>query len=122
MTTTRGLDEYISEVGEHGEVRAGTPAPLGTRERAGGVNFVLFSRHASHVRLELFDHAEDARAARVIDLDPARHRTGDLWHVWVAGIKPGQLYGYRVDGPYEPASGYRFNAQRLLLDPFAAAI
>jgi isoamylase len=122
MTTPLGLDEYISAVCERGEVRAGTPAPLGTRDGGGGVNFVLFSRHASHVRLELFDHAEDARAARVIDLDPARHRTGDLWHVWVAGIKPGQLYGYRVDGPYEPASGYRFNAQRLLLDPFAAAI
>ena len=56
------------------------------------------------------------------DRDPARHRTGDIWHVWVAGIKSGQLYGYRVDGPYEPANGYRFNAKRLLLDPFAAAI
>jgi isoamylase len=122
MTTPRSLDEYISAVGEHGEVRAGVPAPLGTRERAGGINFVLFSRHASHVRLELFDRAEDAQAARVIDLDPARHRTGDLWHVWVAGIKSGQLYGYRVDGPYEPSNGYRFNAKRLLLDPFAAAI
>ena len=57
-----------------------------------------------------------------IDLDPARHRTGDVWHVWVAGILPGQLYAYRVDGPYEPAKGHRFNFNRLLLDPFATAI
>ena len=60
------------------------------------------SRHANRVRLELFDHPEDARAARVIDLDSTRNRTGDVWHVWIEGIGPGQLYAYRVDGPYQP--------------------
>ena len=100
----------------------GSPLPLGTQETSEGVNFSIFSRHASRVRLELFDHPEDAKAARIIELDPARHRTGDVWHVWVAGIPPGQLYAYRVDGPYEPAKGHRFNFNRLLLDPLATAI
>jgi isoamylase len=116
------LHEYLSKVCESAEVRTGAPLPLGTQERAGGINFALLSRHATRVRLELFAHVEDAKPVRVIDLDPARHRTGDVWHVWVAGIEPGQLYAYRVDGPFEPDKGHRFNFHRLLLDPFAAAI
>ncbi len=96
--------------------------PLGTHEFGGGVNFALFSRHASGVRLELFDRPDDATAARGIDLDPAGNRTGDVWHVWIEGIRPGQLYGYRVDGPYQPSEGHRFNFNKLLLDPFATAI
>ena len=55
-------------------------------------------------------------------MDPVRHRTGDVWHVWVRGIASGQLYGYRIDGPYQPEEGHRFNAHKLLLDPFATAI
>jgi glycogen operon protein len=104
------------------EVRKGVPLPLGTHESEGGVNFALFSQHASRVRLELFDHPEDAIAARVIDLDSAHNRTGDVWHVWVKGIVSGQLYAYRVDGPYKPNEGYRFNFNKLLLDPRATAI
>ena len=123
MTTPRReLHEYMSETCERADVRAGSPLPLGTQERSGGVNFALLSRHANRIRLELFDHPEDAKPVRVIDLDPVRHRTGDVWHVWVAGINPGQLYAYRADGPYEPNKGQRFNFNRLLLDPFAAAI
>jgi len=95
---------------------------MGTQKSGKGVNFALFSRHATGVRLELFDHPEDAAPARVIDLDPARNRTGDVWHVWVGGIGSGQLYAYRVDGPYEPSKGHRFNSNRLLLDPCASAI
>lgn len=96
--------------------------PLGTSESEGGVNFALFSRHASRVRLELFDKHSDATPARVVDFDSARNRTGDVWHVWVEGIRPGQLYAYRVDGPYQPEEGHRFNFNKLLLDPFATAI
>ena len=121
-TPQRELHDYISEISERADVRAGSPLPLGTQERGGGVNFAIFSRDASRVRLELFDHPEDAVPARVIDLDSARNRTGDVWHVWVEGIGPGQLYAYRVDGPYEPSEGHRFNFNRLLLDPFATAI
>ena len=121
-TPQRKLHDYLSEISERADVRAGSPLPLGVLERGGGVNFAIFSRNASRVRLELFDHSEDAVASRVIDLDSARHRTGDVWHVWVEGIDSGQLYAYRVDGPYEPGQGHRFNFNRLLLDPFATAI
>jgi isoamylase len=114
--------DCIAETSERADVRAGSPLPLGTQESGGGVNFAIFSRYASRVRLELFDHPEDAAPARAIDLDSARNRTGDVWHVWVTGIGPGQLYAYRVDGPYEPSEGHRFNFNRLLLDPFATAI
>jgi glycogen operon protein len=118
----RELHDYISETSERAEVRRGVALPLGTHESEGGVNFSLFSRHASRLRLELFDHPEDATPAKAIDLDPARNRTGDVWHVWVEGIRPGQLYAYRVDGPYQPGDGHRFNFNKLLMDPFATAI
>ncbi len=121
-TPVRPLEDYVAEVSEHTAVRRGVPLPLGTSESRGGVNFSLFSRHASRVRLELFDQPADAAPSRVIDLDPARNRTGDVWHVWVDGIGTGQLYGYRVDGPYQPGAGHRFNFSKLLLDPFATAI
>jgi len=123
MTTPkRPLHDYLAEVSERTEIRRGVPLPLGTHETQGGVNFALFSRHATRVRLELFDRAVDARPVKVIDFDPARNRSGDVWHVWVTGIRPGQLYAYRVDGPYQPSDGHRFNFNKLLLDPFAAAI
>lgn len=118
----RALDVYVADVCEHTEIRRGVPLPLGTSESEGGVNFALFSRHASRVRLELFDQHADATPARVVDFDSARNRTGDVWHVWVEGILSGQLYAYRVDGPYQPEEGHRFNFNKLLLDPFATAI
>src|SRR5450759_2504712 len=121
-TPERPLHDYVAEVSERTEVRRGVPLPMGTHEYGGGVNFAFFSRHASRVRLELFDLPAYATPARVIDLDSARNRTGDMWHVWVKGIRPGQLYAYRVDGPYQPREGHRFNFNKLLLDPFAAAI
>jgi len=121
-TAKRPLSVHLPEVSERTAVRAGVPLPLGTSAYGEGVNFALFSRHASRVRLELFDRPEDATAARVIDLDPARNRTGDVWHVWIEGVPAGQLYAYRVDGPYQPENGHRFNFHKLLLDPFAMAI
>ena len=118
----RELGNYISETSERADVSVGSPLPMGTQEKGEGVNFALFSRHATRVRLELFDHSEDAAPARFFDLDAALNRTGDVWHVWVKGISSGQLYAYRVDGPYSPRDGHRFNFKRLLLDPAAAAI
>ena len=118
----RELHNYISDVSEWADVRAGSPLPMGTQESGGGVNFAIFSRNASRVRLELFNRAEDAAPIRFIDFDSALNRTGDVWHVWVKGISPGQLYAYRVDGPYQPSEGHRFNFKKLLLDPCAAAI
>jgi isoamylase len=55
-------------------------------------------------------------------MDPASHRTGDIWHIWVRGIAVGQLYGYRIEGPYQPEEGHRFNPHKLLLDPYARAL
>ena len=121
-TPQLNLPDYISKISEHTDVRAGSPMPLGAHESDGGVNFAIFSRYASHVRLEFFNHPEDAAPARAIDLDSAHNRTGDVWHVWVKGIASGQFYAYRVDGPYEPNKGHRFNFKKLLLDPFATAI
>ncbi len=118
----RELPEYISAVSASGEVRRGSPLPFGAQETGSGVNFAIFSRHAQHVRLEFFDDPADSVPARFIDLDPLLNRTGDVWHVWVAGVCPGQFYGYRMDGPYDPPAGHRFNFHRLLLDPFASAI
>jgi len=104
------------------ELRSGTPLPFGAHRYGEGVNFALFSRHATRVLLELYESREASSPSRVIDLDPARHRTGDVWHVWVRGLAAGQLYAYRVDGPYQPDEGHRFNAHKLLLDPAATAI
>jgi isoamylase len=118
----RLLHDYVAEVSEHTDLRRGSPLPLGTHESEEGVNFALFSRHASRVRLELYDQATDATPTKVIDFHPKLNRTGDVWHVWLKGIRSGQLYGYRVDGPYRPEEGHRYNFNKLLIDPFALAI
>jgi glycogen operon protein len=110
------------EASRERDVRAGTPLPLGAHLVGDGVNFALFSRHATRVLLELYQRPDDGSATSVIELDPTHHRTGDIWHVWVRAVTSGQLYGYRVEGPYRPEDGHRFNAHKLLLDPFATAL
>jgi glycogen operon protein len=108
---------------DESDIQSGTPLPIGgPHEQGDGVCFVLFSRHATCIRLELYQHPDDSSPTRVIDLDPMRNRTGDIWHVWIRGIAEGQLYGYRIDGPYQPEQGHRFNPHKLLLDPYARAI
>ena len=77
-TSQRDLPDHISKIAGHADVRAGNPMPLGTHESDGGVNFAIFSRYASRVRVEFFNHPEDAAPARAIDLDSARNRTGDV--------------------------------------------
>jgi len=104
------------------EIRTGSPLPFGAHQEGEGVNFALFSRHATRVLLELYERPDACSPTRVIELEPARHRTGDVWHVWVRGIRAGQLYAYRIDGPYQPEQGHRFNVHKLLLDPFATAL
>ena len=118
----RNLGDYLSQTNERADIRAGFPLPLGAHEVGTGVNFSLFSRDATRVRLEFFGSPEDATPQRGLDLDPAHNRTGDVWHIWVGGITAGQLYAYRVDGPYDPEQGQRFNFKKLLLDPLATAI
>src|SRR5271170_7173651 len=82
---------------EEGEIQAGSPLPIGGPHQQGdGVCFVLFSRHATSVRLEFYQKPEDSTPTRIIAFDPMRHRTGDIWHVWVRNVPVGQLYGYRI--------------------------
>ena len=122
--STEHLDELeqLLELCEVQAVQSGTPLPLGAHVRGNGVNFALFSRHATGVRLDLFNRVEDAAPSRSIILDATRNKTGDIWHVWLESIQAGQLYGFRVAGPYAPHDGHRFNPNKLLLDPYATAI
>src|SRR5438067_1840758 len=100
---------------------AGQSHPLGATAVSEGCNFSIFSRGASGVELLLFDRVEDGRPARVIQIDPADNRTYHYWHSFVPGVQPGQIYGYRVHGPFDPASGLRFDPSKLLLDPYGRA-
>jgi glycogen operon protein len=97
-------------------------APLGATPAPGGTNFSLFSRHATGVELVLFDGEDDAQPSRVVRLDPFTNRTYYYWHVFVPDVAPGQLYGYRVTGPFEPESGLRFDPHKVLLDPYAKGV
>ncbi len=87
-----------------------------------GVNFSVFTRHGKGVILELFKDGGDAESFSSYSLDPAVNRTGDLWHVFVEGLSAEALYLYRVDGPFRPNEGMRFNVNRYLLDPYAKAL
>ena len=103
-------------------IRSGQPHPLGATVHQGGVNFALFCRNGSSVVLELYRNANETVPQASFALDPVQHRTGDIWHIFVEGLEAGQLYGYRVDGPYQPEQGHRFNRNKLLLDPYARGI
>ena len=94
----------------------GTPFPLGPVWDGAGTNFALFSENAERVELCLFDDAERETRIEVID------RTAYNWHAYLPDVGPGQRYGYRVHGPYDPNRGHRFNAAKLLIDPYAKAI
>ena len=95
----------------------GKPYPLGATYDGRGVNFALFSENAHGVNLCFFDNS--GKETHYLKLT---ERTHNHWHVYIPGIKPGQLYGYRIDGPYEPQNGYRFNNSKVLIDPYAKAI
>jgi len=101
------------------EATPGTPYPQGATWDGKGVNFSLFSAASDAVELCLFDSADDEEESHRIRFTA---RTNGVWHIYLPGVKPGQLYGYRVHGPYEPEKGLRFNANKLLLDPYAKAI
>jgi isoamylase len=96
----------------------GRPFPQGATWDGEGVNFALFSEHAEGVELCLFDD----RGRRELQRIPLHEQTDQVWHCYLPEARPGQLYGYRVSGPYQPQHGHRFNPQKLLLDPYAKAI
>jgi isoamylase len=103
-------------------VSAGQSSPLGATVVPGGVNFSIFSRTAAGVELVFFDREDDVRPARVIPIDPAANRTYYYWHLFVPEVKPGQLYGYRVQGPFDPARGLRFDPAKVLIDPYGRGL
>ncbi len=87
-----------------------------------GVNFSLFSRNAASVELLLFDAIDDSHPNQVFTLDPKINHTFYYWHILIPGIHHGQMYGFRVHGPYEPASGLRYDGEKMLIDPYARAV
>ena len=100
----------------------GHPLPLGATVTPEGINFAVYSHNATAAFLDLFARADDSEPSARIALDPIKNRTGDVWHVFVEGLQSGQLYGWRMDGPYRPLRGHRFNVHKLLVDPYARAI
>src|SRR3954464_9711152 len=96
-------------------VREGRPYPLGATWDGLGVNFALFSAHATKVELCLFDAAGERELERI----ELPEYTDEVWHGYLPDARPGTVYGYRVHGPYEPAAGHRFNPNKLRIDPYA---
>ncbi|GAC1626957.1 MAG: hypothetical protein NVS9B10_15400 [Nevskia sp.] len=101
-----------------GRLDSGSPYPLGASWDGHGTNFAVFSEHASALRLCLFDDGGRHELAR-LELPEC---SDGIWHGYLPGARPGQLYGYRAEGPYEPEQGHRFNPSKLLLDPYARRI
>ena len=118
MFVTSALDHTIrSATHLHG-----TSFPLGATIGRGGVNFSVFSKHATGVQLVFFDRVDAKEPSRVIDLHPRHQRSYHYWHVFVPGAIAGQYYGYRVDGPFDPEHGHRFDRDKVLLDPYGKCV
>ena len=118
--TTHGTTATLLAANKAMEV--GRCAPLGATIESEGVNFSLYSRDATQVELLLFDSEDDAQPTQVIPLDAATNRTYNYWHTFVPGVRHGQIYGYRVHGPFEPNAGLRFDPAKVLLDPYGRCV
>jgi isoamylase len=102
--------------------KSGSPIPMGANILFKGTQFSIFSRNAEFVTLLLFDTVEQNSPYKEVFFDPIDNKTGDIWHIWIEGIKKGQLYGYKIDGPYDPENGHRFNKNKLIVDPYSRAV
>jgi isoamylase len=100
----------------------GQSSPLGASMRRDGVNFSIYSRSATGVELLFFDRDDDNRPSRVVRLHPVANRTYHYWHVFVPAVQAGQIYGYRVEGPFDPERGLRFDRSKVLLDPYGRGV
>jgi isoamylase len=116
------MDQVEQALILHDVDTTGHSAPLGAILTKGGVNFSLFSRSATAVDLLLFDSANSEHPSRIIPLDSFTNRTDDYWHVFVPGAQPGQIYGYHITGPFDPARGLRFNPSKILIDPYGRGV
>jgi isoamylase len=103
-------------------VTSGASAPLGATVHPDGVNFSVFSKDAALVELLLFEDEHATEPSRVVSLDATEHRTYHYWHVFVPDLRPGQVYAYRAHGPFAPDRGLRFDAEKVLLDPYGLAV
>ncbi len=103
-------------------VERGRAHPLGATPDADGVNFSVFSKHATRIELLLFDDHDATTPFQIVDLDPTQHRTFHFWHCYVRNLKPGSHYAFRVDGPADHAQGHRFDAEKVLIDPYAKGL
>ena len=101
--------------------KIGTPLNLGATITPEGVNFSIYSKDAAAVSLCLFKDDKSQQPYTVIPFDPIKNKTGDIWHIELCGLGAGALYLYKVDGPYEPTKGLRFNPNKYLFDPYAKA-
>jgi isoamylase len=104
------------------DILTGKSYPLGATAYPDGVNFSVFSKSCTSVELLFFDDPDDGVPVHVIRLDPVKNRTSHYWHVFVRNLKPGQLYGYRVDGPHDRTKGLLFDGHKLLIDPYSKAV
>jgi isoamylase len=106
------------------EIEPGRAHPLGATPDRAGVNFSIFSQHATDVELLLFARRDDRKPLQIIRLDPLHHRTFHFWHVYVRSLKPGMHYAYRFDGPHSDIhrTGDRFNPSKVILDPYAREV
>ncbi len=104
------------------DIQPGRSFPLGATVYPDGVNFCVFSKSSYAVELLLFDAPDDAKPSRIVPLDPKQNRTFYYWHVFLPGLMAGQVYAYRVYGPYAPEKGHRFDGNKVLLDPYAKSV
>jgi glycogen operon protein len=114
--------ELLSSIKPDFSCSPGSPLPHGVHLQGDGVNFAIFSRHATRVWLLLFKDIAATAPSQTIELDPDRNKTGDMWHIRVHGAGRGLAYAFRVDGPHAPERGHRFDATKVLIDPYATAV
>jgi glycogen operon protein len=106
----------------HVQLAPSRSSPIGATVVDGGVNFSVYSRNGLAVELLLFDREDDPRPTRAIPINPETNRTYHYWHVFMPGVGAGQIYGYRVHGPFEPKNGMRYDGTKILLDPYGRGV
>ena len=118
------IDQHVLKAAPHPHpaLQFTYPLPYGAILHDGGVQFVVFSRSATAMRLLLYDRPDDREPAEVIPFDRDTDRWGDVWSIFLPGVMPGQLYHFQADGPFDPERGQRFNGRARLIDPYARAL
>lgn len=122
MKNTNRLLDVVSRKKTPYSFTAGSPLPQGVHLHKEGINFSIFSRHATRVWLLIYSDIEAKEPFQTIELERQHHKTGDIWHVCVRGGKQGLVYAYKVEGPIDPENGHRFDGSKILVDPYATAL